>query len=68
MCIRDSSGIALGGKSKYQNEIIKKPMINANGDNCTGEKIKYICQLILRLQFLWIIIFVLIFFLISTFN
>ena len=60
------SGITLGGKSKYKNEIIKKPMINANGDNCTGEKIKLICQLILRLQFLWIIIFVLIFFIIST--
>ena len=60
------SGIKLGGKSKYKNEIIEKPMINANGDNCTGEKIKLICQLILRLQFLWIIIFVLIFFVISS--
>ncbi len=60
------SGITLGGKSKYKDEIIKKPMINANGDNCTGEKIKLICQLILRLQFLWIIIFVLIFFIISN--
>ena len=62
------SGITLGGKSKYKNEIIKKPKINANGDNCTGEKIKLICQLILRLQLLWIIIFVLIFFIISTLN
>jgi len=60
------SGIKLGGKSKYKNEIIEKPIINANGDNCTGEKIKFICQLILRLQFFWIIIFVLIFFIIST--
>ena len=60
------AGITLGGKSKYKNEIIKKPMINPNGDNCTGEKIKLICQLILRLQLLWIIIFVLIFFIIST--
>ena len=60
------SGITLGGKSKYKNEIIEKPMINANGDNCTGENIKLICQLILRLQLLWIIIFVLIFFIIST--
>ena len=58
------SGITLGGKSKYKNEIIKKPKINANGDKCTGEKIKLICQLILRLQFLWIIIFALIFFII----
>jgi len=60
------SGITLGGKSKYKNEIIKKPKINANGDNCTGDKIKLICQLILRLQLLWIIIFVLIIFIIST--
>ena len=58
------SGIKLGGKSKYKNEIIEKPIINKTGDNCTEEKIKLICQLILRLQFLWIIIFVLIFFII----
>jgi len=55
------SGIKLGGKSKYKNEIIEKPIINATGDSCTKEKIKLICQLILRLQFLWIIIFILIF-------
>ena len=60
------SGIKLGGKSKYKNEIIEKPIINETGENCTEEKIKLICQLILRLQFLWIIIFVLIFFIIST--
>ena len=60
------SDIKLGGKSKYKNEIIEKPIINSTGDNCTEEKIKLICQLILRLQFLWIIIFVLIFFMISS--
>jgi len=59
------SGIKLGGKSKYKSEIIEKPIINSNGENCTGEKIKLICQLILRLQLLWIIIFVLIFSIIS---
>ena len=59
------SGIKLGGKSKYKNEIIEKPIINATGDSCTGEKIRLICQLILRLKFLWIIIFILIFFIIS---
>ncbi len=57
--------IKLGGKSKYKNEIIEKPIINASGENCTVKKIKLICQLILRLQFLWIIIFVLIFFILS---
>jgi len=55
------SGIKLGGKSKYNNEIIEKPVINKNGEICNGEKINLICQLILRLQLLWIIIFVLIF-------
>ena len=56
------SGIKLGGISKYKNEIIEKPIINANGDICTKEKIEFICQLILRLQFLWIIIFIVILF------
>ncbi len=60
------TGIELGGKSKYKNGIIEKPIINANGDICTREKISLICQLILKLQFLWIIIFVLIFFIISS--
>jgi adenosylcobinamide-phosphate synthase len=60
------ANIKLGGKSKYKNVIIEKPIINSNGDKCSGEKIKLICQLILRLQFLWIIIFVLIFFISSS--
>jgi len=60
------SGIKLGGKSKYKNEIIEKPIINPTGDYCTEEKIKIICQLIVKLQFLWIIIFVLIYFVISS--
>ena len=60
------SNIKLGGKSKYKNEIIEKPIINASGEICSGEKIKLICQLILRLQFLWIIMFILIFFIISS--
>jgi len=59
------SGVKLGGKSKYKKEIIEKPIINATGDSCTGEKIKLICQLILRLQFLWIIIFCVLIFLLS---
>jgi len=59
------SGVKLGGKSKYNKEIIEKPIINATGDSCTGEKIKLICQLILRLQFLWIIIFCVLIFLLS---
>ena len=57
-----TSGIKLGGKSKYKNKIIENPIINPNGDICTKENINLICALILRLQFLWIIFFVLIFF------
>ncbi len=57
-----TSNIKLGGKSKYNNQIIEKPIINPNGDTCTKEKINIICQLILKLQLLWIIFFTLIFF------
>ena len=56
------SNIKLGGENKYNDEIIKKPIINSNGDICSKEKINLICQLILRLQILWIIIFTIIFF------
>jgi len=58
------SNIKLGGESKYNNKTIEKPIININGDICSGEKINLICILILKLQFLWISIFVLIFFII----
>ena len=57
-----TANVKLGGKSKYKDQIIKKPIINSNGDKCTKEKINLICQLILRLQILWIILFTLIFF------
>jgi len=57
-----TSNIKLGGKSKYNDEIIEKPIINSNGDNCSKEKINVICQLILRLELFWILIFSLIFF------
>jgi len=55
------SNIKLGGENKYNNVIIEKPIINYDGDICTKEKINLICQLILRLQILWIIIFTIIF-------
>ena len=57
-----TSNIKLGGKSKYKELIIEKPIINPTGDICTKEKINLICNLILRLQFLWIIFFFIIFF------
>ena len=57
-----TSNIKLGGKSKYNELTIEKPIINSSGDICSNEKINLICQLILRLQLLWIIFFTLIFF------
>ena len=54
--------IKLGGKSKYNDVIIEKPLINRNGMVCSREKIYLICKFILRLQFLWVISFILIFF------
>ena len=57
-----TSNMKLGGNSKYEDKIIKKPIINSNGEICSKEKINLICQLILRLQLLWIILFTLIFF------
>ena len=59
-----TSGVRLGGESKYKNKIIEKPIINPNGAYCSGEKIDLICELILRLQLLWLLFFVL-FYLIS---
>ena len=57
-----TSNIKLGGKSLYKDKIIEKPIINPSGDVCNKEKINLICQLILKLQFLWIIFFFIIFF------
>ena len=57
-----TSNIKLGGESKYNDEIIEKPILNLYGDICSKEKINLICELILRLQILWIILFTLIFF------
>ena len=52
----------LVNRNQDNNKIVEKPIINLNGDICTKEKISLICQLILRLQLFWIIIFYLIFF------
>ncbi len=57
-----TSNIKLGGKSKYKDKVINKPILNPNGDICTKDKVNLICKLIFRLQLLWIILFTLIFF------
>ena len=56
-----TSGIKLGGRSKYNQKFVEKPIINAKGVSCNSAKINLICQLILRLEFLWIMFFILIF-------
>ena len=57
-----SVGIKLGGESTYNDLIISKPIINSKGESCSAYQVDMICKLILKLQFLWIIIFILIFF------
>ena len=54
--------IKLGGKNKYKNGIIYKPILNSNGSKCYKNSIKEICKLILKLNLLWILIFSLIYF------
>ena len=53
--------IQLGGANKYQGKIISKPLLNNKGNKCNRNSIKLICDLIIRLEFLWIIIFCLLF-------
>ena len=56
------ANIQLGGENKYQGKIILKPLLNSNGNKCSRDSIKHICNLIVRLKLLWIMIFSLIFF------
>ena len=55
--------IRLGGESVYNNKPVFKPIINSVGNKPSGESVNRICNLILRLQLLWIFIFSLLFFL-----
>jgi len=56
------ANIKLGGENKYQEKIILKPILNYKGNKCNKNSITQICNLIIRLEFLWLIIFSLIFF------
>ena len=55
------ANIKLGGENKYQEKIILKPILNDKGNKCNRNSIKHICNLIIRLEFFWLIIFSLIF-------
>ena len=56
------ANIQLGGENKYQEKIIFKPRLNVKGNKCNRNSIKNICNLIIRLELLWLIVFSLIFF------
>ena len=55
------TNIKLGGKNKYQEKIIFNPLLNLNGNKCNKNSIKHICNLIIRLEILWLIVFSIIF-------
>jgi len=55
------ANIQLGGENKYQEQIIRKPILNYKGYKCNRTSITHICNLIIRLEFLWIMVFSLIF-------
>ncbi len=56
------ANIKLGGENKYQEKIILKPLLNDKGNKCNRNSITNICNLIIRLEFLWLIFFSFIFF------
>ena len=61
------TNIKLGGINEYPEGLVKKPIINSDGENITSHSINKICGLILRLQILWVLIFSLTIYLINKF-
>ena len=55
------ANVQLGGENKYQEQIIFKPILNYKGHKCNRNSITHICNLIIRLELLWIMVFSLIF-------
>tara|TARA_B100000965_G_C19589606_1_gene757308 strand:- start:1804 stop:2817 length:1014 start_codon:yes stop_codon:yes gene_type:complete len=49
--------VKLGGKNKYKDDLIIKPILNASGFKINNKSIKKICDLILKLQLFWILLF-----------
>jgi len=56
------TNIQLGGRNKYQGTIIYKPILNYEGNKSNRKSVTHICNLIIRLELLWLIVFSLIFF------
>ena len=59
------ANIQLGGRNKYHEKMIFKPRLNYKGNKCNQKSITHICNLIIRLEFLRLIFFSLIFLLIK---
>ena len=57
-----TANIQLGGENKYNGKIVYKPTLNYKGSKCNKSAIKHICNLIIRLEFLWLVVFTIIFF------
>ena len=51
------ANVKLGGENKYQEKIIFKPLLNSKGSKCNKNSINLICNLIIRLEILWLIVF-----------
>tara|TARA_B100000927_G_scaffold112289_1_gene90647 strand:+ start:312 stop:1331 length:1020 start_codon:yes stop_codon:yes gene_type:complete len=56
------ANIKLGGENKYQEKIILKPLLNSDGSKCNKNSINLICNLIIRLEILWLVVFSLFFY------
>ena len=57
------ANIQLGGENKYKEQKIFKPLLNYTGNKCNRDSIMQICNLIIRLELLWISVYSLILFL-----
>ena len=57
------ANIQLGGENKYKEQTIFKPLLNYTGNKCNRDSIMQICNLIIRLELLWISVYSLILFL-----
>jgi len=55
------ANIQLGGENIYPNGVVKKPILNSQGEKCSFKSVEIIKNLIFRLLLLWIFLFTLIF-------
>ena len=58
------ANVKLGGANIYPNGLVKKPILNSQGEKCSFNSVEIIKNLIFRLLLLWIFLFSIIFLLI----